>query len=620
MDVTKIENPQFLKKLTVKQCEILAEDIRKFIIANLGKTGGHLSSNLGVVDLTIALHKVFNSPTDKIFFDVGHQCYTHKILTGRANQFGSLRQYNGLSGFQKFAESKHDVWEAGHSSTSLSAALGMAISRDLDQQNYNIVPIIGDGAMGGGMALEALNHIGEQQRRMVIIFNDNDMSISKNVGALTTSFSKLRTSKPYTSLKHELKDFLNKTSPRQNVLSSLTNLKNKFRDTIVDTSIFGEFDLQYLGPVDGHNIKELVHILEVAKHHDGPVVVHVITKKGKGYKYCEQDSLGKWHGVGPFNCKTGELIASTPANHASWSEVFSNHVLELAKKDTNICAITPAMINGSKLNKFFTALPKRSFDTGIAEEHATTLAAGLAASGKKPYLCIYSSFLQRAYDQINHDICRMDLPVVIGIDRAGLVGQDGPTHHGVFDISMLRSIPNIILAEPKDAQEAKLMLNTAFKQEHPMAIRYPRGSVLQANVNLDETLEIGSWTKLTPNQPIKAFILSYSKYVDDIYAKIIANDIPVAVVNCRFFKPLDTTMLKEIAKAKLPIIIYETDMLQGGLSSAILEWACDEQQPLNITRIGIKDHFVPQGSMNQLRINEGIDLNTLFEKLFDIIK
>lgn len=615
MDVTKITDPSFLKDLSNKECQQLAEDIRHFLIESVSKTGGHLSSNLGVVELTIALHKVFDSPKDKIFFDVGHQCYTHKILTGRANQFSTLRQYKGLSGFQKRCESVHDVWEAGHSSTSLSAALAMAVSRDLKGEDFSVVPVIGDGSMSSGMSLEALNQIGSLNKRMIIIFNDNNMSISQNVGALTQAFSKLRTSKSYTGLKEDVRKVLKRNDVGQSLLSGLTVFKDSIKKGIMEAGIFDEFNLDYLGPVDGHNIKELVKILKVAKTNKGPVVVHVLTKKGKGYPFCEEDTQGKWHGVSSFNPETGKSYTSTPEGHLSWSSIFSETLIRLAKQDKRICAITPAMITGSKLEKFFALYPERSFDCGIAEEHAATFAAGLAISNQRPFISLYSSFLQRAYDQINHDICRMDLPVVIGIDRAGLVGEDGDTHHGVFDVGILRCLPNLILAQPKDSKEAQNLLYTAMNQSHPFAIRYPRGAVIYDEVSPMEEIEVGRWTAYNDSAKNRCIVISYGPDVDRILSKIIANDLPVAVVNARFIKPLDGAMLQEIAESKLPVIIYETDMLAGGLSSAILEWCADHHYLIPIQRVGIEDHYVEQGAINQIKTSAHIDINRLFDEI-----
>lgn len=619
MEVTEIKNPDFLKDLNYTECEQLANDIRRFLIESVSRTGGHLSSNLGVVELTIALHKVFDSPYDKIFFDVGHQCYTHKILTGRAKDFSGLRQFKGISGFQKRQESIHDVWEAGHSSTSLSAGLAMAVARDLDKKDYHVVPVIGDGSMSSGMSLEALNQIGELQKKMIIIFNDNNMSISQNVGALTHAFSKLRTSKSYTGIKEDLRRILKRNDVGQAVLNGLTVMKDGIKKGIIESGIFDEFNLDYLGPVDGHNIKELVKILEVAKHNKGPVVVHVLTKKGKGYPFCEDDTEGKWHGVSSFNPETGKSYSTTPAGHLSWSSVISETLVRLAKTDNKIVAITPAMITGSKLEKFFALYPERSFDCGIAEEHATTFAAGLALSGKKPFLSLYSSFLQRSYDQINHDICRMNLPVVIGIDRAGLVGEDGDTHHGVYDIGLLRCLPHMVLCEAKDSKEAQNLLYTGMNLNQPFAIRYPRGSVIYDEVTEFEAIPVGSWNSYNDDDQVRCVVISYGPDVDRILSKVVSNNLPVMVVNARFIKPLDEAMLNKIYRLNVPVFIYETDMLAGGLSSAILEWTNDHNCSMSLTRIGIKDQFVEHGSVNQIKKAAEVDINTLFDQINKVI-
>lgn len=618
MKLEDIKNPSDIKDMDISELIHLSNDIRTFLIESLSKTGGHLASNLGVVDLTIALHYVFDSPTDKIFFDVGHQCYTHKILTGRANQFDTLRQYKGLSGFQKRHESEHDVWEAGHSSTSLSAALGMAVARDLKKEEYCVVPVIGDGALSSGMALEALNEIGSEQRKMVIIFNDNNMSISKNVGAMTLGFSRLRAAKGYNELKSNMKEHLKKNDFGKVMYKGMKGFKDAVKESVIDKGIFGEFNLEYMGPVDGHNMRDLIRVLNVAKEHDGPVVVHVMTQKGRGYRPCEYDCEGVWHGVGSFDITTGKPLAEKPSGYKSWSALMSDTMLELADQDERIVALTPAMMNGSKLNNFFAKYPERSFDCGIAEEHATTFAAGLAQSGMRPYLAIYSSFLQRAYDQINHDVCRMDLPVMFGIDRAGLVGADGETHHGLFDIGILKPIPNMILCQPKDAEEARNLLYTGLHQQHPFGVRYPRGNVALDYDPSFKEIEVGTWTVHHDDVNNKAIIVSYGVDVDKVISKIKVNDLPITVVNARFFKPMDEACLMEIAKRNLPVVVYETDMLEGGLGASMLEFYNDHNIELNLHRLGIHDEYVEQGSVNQLRKQEGIDINTLFDTVINL--
>lgn len=620
MKISEIRQPQDIHGLSYKQLNDLAEEIRQFLIMNISKTGGHLSSNLGVVELTMALHYVFDSPRDKIFFDVGHQSYVHKILTGRADQFSTLRQMNGLSGFQKRKESEHDPWEAGHSSTALSAALGMSIARDLDHGFYHVVPVVGDAAMAGGLSVEALNEIGFEQRNMVIIFNDNNMSISKNVGALNDTFTRLRTSKPYNDLKHDLSGVLSTSKAGESVLNSLRSVKNKVKKNIVNGSFFSELNLDYIGPVDGHDFKNLIKTLKIAKEHKGPIVVHVITEKGKGYKFAENDETGKWHGVSQFNPATGEFLRQTPETHCSWSEIISKTVFDLAKDNEDIVTLTPAMIGGSKLEAVFKEYPNRSFDCGIAEDHAAVFAASLANSGKRPFLSIYSSFLQRAYDQMNHELARMDLPVVLGVDRCGLVGEDGATHHGIYDIQLLRALPNFIIAQPKDATEAQHLLYTAFKQSHPFALRYPRGSESYQKVETYQEIKIGSWTKWQYNDQSKCIIFAYGCDVDRIISKASINSLPITLINTRFMKPLDHEMLIACINQKLPMIIYENDVLAGGLSSAILEYCNDQNLSAHFKRIGIKDHFVDHGSLAALRKSEKIDLTSLFEEILKIVQ
>lgn len=617
MHVYDISGPADIRQLSIKELEALAAEIRAFLIESISRTGGHLSSNLGIVELTLALHVVFDSPRDRILFDVGHQSYVHKILTGRARQFSTLRQYKGLSGFQKRHESEHDCWEAGHSSTSLSAALGMAVARDLNGEHYHIVPVIGDGAMASGMSMEALNQIGGEERNMIIIFNDNSMSISRNVGAMDVAFTRLRTSRSYTTLKNDLQQGLSTSRFGRSLLKGMKNFKNAIKDNVVDTSIFGEFNLDYIGPINGHDLSELIKVLNVAKQHKGPIVVHVLTKKGKGYPYAENDKEGAWHGVAPFDPNSGKPLAALPAGHCSWSEAIARILCDLARDDRNIVAITPAMKAGAKLDGFAREFPQRFFDCGIAEEHAMTFAAGLAASGKRPFISVYSSFLQRAYDQINHDVARMKLPVVIGIDRCGLVGEDGETHHGVFDITMLHAIPNLIMAQPKDVQEARALMKTAFSCAQPFCIRYPRGSVPYTKEE-GEPAPVGTWTRWAPQREARVCVISYGSDIDRIISKVRANNMPVEIINARYFKPLDEAMLDDILYRSIPVIVYESDMLDGGLSSAILQYINDHRICCHLIRIGIGDHYVEQGSIPQLRRAEKIDMNTLFKELEEL--
>jgi len=604
MDLTTIENPSFLKNKSIEELEKLSEEIRAFLIQQLSETGGHIAPNLGVVELTIALHKVFNSPKDKFLWDVGHQSYVHKILTGRAKEFSTLRQYKGLCGFPKRIESEHDVWETGHSSTSLSAAMGMAIARDIKKTNEYIIPIIGDGALTGGMALEAMNHIGHEQKDVIVILNDNEMSIAPNVGALHSILGRLRTTGKYRWAKGELEGVIKKIPGIGDKLSSTSKkLKDSLKYLVTQGMFFEEMGFTYFGPVDGHNYEDLFESLEYAKKTKGPVLIHVLTKKGKGYKPAESDDVGTWHGTGPYKVESGKLIKPDKAPPA-WSKLVSDTVLKLALKDERIVAITPAMPVGSKLENFQQQLPDRIFDVGIAEQHAATVSAGLATQGMKPFLAIYSTFLQRAYDQVLHDICRQNLNVFIGIDRAGLVGADGETHQGVFDIAFLRHIPNLVLMMPKDENEGQHMVNTAIKYDDgPIALRFPRGNGL--GVPMDEQLKeipIGSWEVLKEGSD--AVILTFGTTIQmalDAADELEKENVSVKVINARFIKPMDTAMLHDLFRDGKPILTIEEAMLQGGFGSAVLEFASSNNyQNVRVDRIGIPDVYVEHGDVDKL--------------------
>ena len=604
MDLLSINDPSFLKKMTNAELEALSQEIRTFLIEQLSKTGGHIGPNLGVVELTIALHKEFNSPKDKLLWDVGHQSYVHKILTGRACQFDTLRQYKGLCGFPKMNESKHDVWETGHSSTSLSAAMGMAIARDLKKEKSYIVPIIGDGALTGGMALEALNHIGHEKKDMIVVLNDNEMSIAPNVGALHSILGRMRTAGKYNYVKDELELLLKKIPAVGGKLATTAErVKDSLKYLVVSGMFFEELGFTYLGPVDGHNFEELSENLKYAKKTKGPVLLHVITKKGKGYDPAETDAVGTWHGTGPYKIETGDIIKEVNAPPA-WSSLVSETVRRLAREDDRIVAITPAMPVGSKLLGFASEFPDRMFDVGIAEQHATTVAAGLATQGMKPFLAIYSTFLQRAYDQMLHDICRQKLNVFVGIDRAGLVGADGETHQGVFDISFLRSMPNLVLMMPKDENEGQHMVNTAIKYDDgPIAMRFPRGNGL--GVRMDEelkTIPIGTWEVLREGND--AVILTFGTTIPmalEAADKMAEKGIQVRVVNARFIKPLDGAMLSDIMTSNLPILTIEEAVLEGGFGSAVLEFAEENGfSQAYIKRMGIPDEFIEHGSVSKL--------------------
>lgn len=582
-----------MKRLDIQELKALAADIRAFLITSTSKSGGHIGPNLGVVELTIALHYSFNSPKDKFIWDVGHQSYVHKILTGRANQFGTLREHGGLDGFPKRKESIHDVFETGHSSTSLSAAAGMVIARDIKKEDFYVIPIIGDGALTGGMALEALNHIGDMGKDMIVILNDNDMSIAPNVGAIHNILGKLRTSDT-----------------------------SKQTKTNVDGAFFEELGFMYLGPIDGHDIEEVITNLELAKRAKGPVLLHIVTKKGKGYQPAELDSRGTWHGTGPYKVETGSFIK--PAKRAaSWSSVISNELIRLAEMDERIVAITPAMPVGSKLEKFAKAFPERFFDVGIAEQHATTMAAGLATQGMKPFLAIYSTFLQRAYDQLVHDVCRQKLNVVIGIDRAGLVGADGETHQGIFDISFLNSIPNMTISMPKDEVEARQLMDTAFSyNDGPFAIRYPRGEATGVQVVESNTLiPIGQWQTII--QPLDAVILTFGPTIElalKAAEQLEIEGYRVGVINARYIKPLDEALLHQILKQKIPILTVEESLLKGGFGASVLEFIeANNYRDVIMHRIGLPDEFISHGSVSIILESFGISTTGLVLKIKEML-
>ena len=620
MDVTAIQNPNFLKHMSNEQLVQLSEQIRQFLIEKLSKTGGHIGPNLGVVELTIALHKVFDSPKDKLIWDVGHQSYVHKILTGRANQFDTLRQYKGLCGFPKRSESEHDVWETGHSSTSLSAAMGMAIARDLKGTDEYIVPIIGDGALTGGMALEALNHIGHEKKDIIVILNDNEMSIAPNVGALHNVLGRLRTAGKYHWVKDELEMLLKKIPAVGGKLAATAErVKDSIKYLLVSGVFFEELGFTYFGPVDGHDFEDLFENLHYAKKTKGPVLVHVITKKGKGYHPAENDKVGTWHGTGPYKIETGDFIQSKQSA-PSWSALVSETVRKLAREDRRIVAITPAMPVGSKLEGFASEFPERMYDVGIAEQHAATMAAGLATQGMKPFLAIYSTFLQRAYDQVVHDICRQNLNVFLGIDRAGLVGADGETHQGVFDIAFLRHIPNIVLMMPKDENEGQHMVYTAIQYDDgPIAMRFPRGNGL--GVPMDEQLKnipIGTWEVLREGTDVAILTFGTTIPMALQAAERLANDgISVQVVNARFIKPLDEQMLHTLLQKNMPLLTIEEAVLQGGFGSAVLEFAYDHgYHGAIIDRMGIPDRFIEHGGVSQLLEEIGLTTEHVMERIY----
>lgn len=609
IQIKDIKDPKFLKKMKTNELNDLCFDIREFLLENLSKTGGHLASNLGIVELTVALHYVFDSPKDKLIFDVGHQSYVHKILTGRASKFTGLRQSGGISGFQKRCESPHDPFEAGHSSTSIAGALGFAYARDLNKEKGDVIAVIGDGSMTGGLALEALNNIDNLKSKIIVILNDNEMSISANVGGISKFLSDIRLSKSYQNAKDEYVGFLSKFPLGKKIYKVTKNIKDRFKKRI-NNNLFTNLNIDYLGPIDGHDIKELISALKVAKKSRKSILIHVITKKGKGYLPAEENASA-YHGVSSFDIKTGK---QNKGSVTSLSEVVSNTVYEFMESDKDIVTITPAMITGSKLEKIFKDFPDRSIDTGITEGFATTLACSIALSGKKVFLPIYSSFLQRAYDNINHDIARMNAHVVIGIDRAGLVGEDGDTHHGVFDISFLNSIPNIVICMGKDVEEMRNLLYTGFyKQTNPFCIRYERASLEFKETEMKE-IPVGTWEYIKKCKSKKT-IISYGPDLTKLLD--LFKDKDVNIINARFIKPIDKEILKELIREKHKIYVYETNIKTNSLGTNILEYFNHKQANNKIKITGIDNKFVPHGKTAELKENINLDIEHIEKDILE---
>ncbi|WP_408635029.1 1-deoxy-D-xylulose-5-phosphate synthase [Paenibacillus phocaensis] len=599
--LSQIHEPADLKNLSLEQLTPLAEEIRQFLIEKLSVTGGHLASNLGVVELTIALHYCYNSPQDKFIFDVGHQAYVHKILTGRMDQFDTLRKLHGLCGFVKRSESEHDVWEAGHSSTSLSAAMGMALARDLKGESNRVIAVIGDGALTGGMAFEALNHIGHEKKDLMVILNDNEMSIAPNVGALHNYLTKIRSDRNYLRAKDEVEQLLKKIPAiGGKVAKTVERVKDSLKYLMVSGVLFEELGFKYLGPVDGHDLPGLIDSFKQANNVSGPVLVHVLTTKGKGYTPAEQDSY-KWHGITPYKIESGQLLKAV--GNPMYTEVFGQTLIELAEQDERIVAVTPAMPGGSGLIKFGERFPGRMIDVGIAEQHAATMCAAMAMEGMKPVYAVYSTFMQRAYDQIVHDICRHNANVMFAIDRAGFVGADGETHQGVYDIAFMRHIPNLVLMMPKDENELRHMMKTALEyNDGPIAYRYPRINV--PGVPLDKELvpiPIGTWEMLREGDSVTIIAVGPMVQVAEAAAEMLKREgVSAAVVNARFLKPLDGDMLDRLAEGSGKMIVLEEASQAGGLGSAILEHYAERGiHGLDIHLMGIPDRFIEHGSIKE---------------------
>lgn len=610
----KVNTPEDLRKLTLEEKEKLAEDLRNFILETVSKTGGHLASNLGVVELTIALHSIFNTPKDKLIWDVGHQSYVHKILTGRKDKMSTLRKLDGLSGFPKISESEYDVFETGHSSTSISAALGIARARDVLNEDYEVIAVIGDGALTGGMAEEAMNDAGSSNSNIIVILNDNEMSISKNVGGISMFLSKLRSKKLYTVSNKKIKEITMKIPFLGERLVNLTRrVKDMLKQFFLPNMYFEDIGFTYLGPVDGHNIEKLESILEKAKELQGPVLVHVITKKGKGYKIAE-DNPSKFHGISSFDIKTGEKIKKSEKDY---SKVFGETLVKLAEKDEKIVAITAAMKDGTGLREFSNKYPKRFFDVGIAEQHALCMAAGMARVGMKPVIALYSSFLQRGYDQVIHDICMQELPVVIGIDRAGIVGNDGETHQGIFDLSFLSIVPNLTILAPKDFKEFEKMLEFSINYSKPIAIRYPRGGEGKYKFEKCEDIELGKVEIIKEGKDIT--VLAIGKMVSramEAVEELENNEIDVEVINARFLNPLDKEKILESINKTKNVIIIEDNVIEGGLGTKIEELIIEEEiKEVKCVKIAYPVDFIKQGSVDEIEKRYGLDKKSIAKKI-----
>ena len=615
-----IRSPEDMQTLNDNEISALAGEIREYIIQVVAKNGGHLASNLGVVELTIALHRAFNSPVDKIIWDVGHQAYVHKLLTGRYELFQTLRTKQGMSGFPKRSESVHDIYETGHSSTSISAALGFAAARDLKGSGHHVVAVIGDGSMTGGLAYEALNNVGHSGKRMIVILNDNNMSISENVGAMATYFSKIRTTPTYFRLKSDFEYIMRKIPALgERVIRAAERVKDSLKHLVVPGMLFEEMGFTYLGPINGHNESELQNVIDRAKTINGPVLIHVLTKKGKGYKPAEANP-DVFHGTGPFDVATGMQIGSSVP--LSYTQVFGDAVLRLAGENPKIVGITAAMPDGTGMDKLRDEYPDRYFDVGIAEAHAVTFAAGMAAAGFRPVVAVYSTFLQRAYDQILMDVCLQNLPVVFGIDRAGIVGEDGETHQGLFDISYLRPMPNMTIMVPKDENELQHMLHTALCHVGPSAIRYPRGKGF--GVPLDQSLTaipIGSAEVCRRGGDMVIIAAGPAvHWACKAAQKIEAMGKSVAVINARFIKPLDKNTMLEWIRTTHRVLVVEENVFYGGLSSAVSEMILKEGvQNIQFDSLAIPDMFMYHGTRAQLLADFNITEDGIMNKALEMM-
>ncbi len=615
----KINNTNDIKKLNQDELKQLPEEIRQFLIQSLSQTGGHLASNLGVVELTIALHLAFELPKDKIIWDVGHQSYTHKILTGRRDQFPSLRQFGGLSGFPKTGESDCDCFNTGHSSTSVSAGLGLAAARDLKGQSYKVISVIGDGALTGGMAFEGLNNASKLETNFIIVLNDNDMSISRNVGGLSQYLGSIRTAGVYQDLKNGVLESLHKIPVYGERLGrKIRRTKSGIKQLLIPGMLFENMGILYLGPVDGHDINKMTAMFQKASRVNGPVLVHVLTEKGRGYEPAVRHPA-RFHGTEPFDIETG--LVKKKKHKAAYTDVFSTVMRKLGDRDEKLAAITAAMETGTGLKRFHNMFPERFFDVGIAEGHAVTFAAGLAAGGMKPVFAVYSSFLQRAYDQVLHDVCLQDLPVVFAIDRAGIAGSDGETHQGIFDISYLMSMPNMVLMAPKNKWELSDMIKYALQQKHPAAVRYPRGEAYDGLEGFRAPVVLGKSEVLYEGGSV--VLLAYGSMVKtalEVRERLMQEGTACALVNMRFAKPLDKDMLRDAAGTYDLVVTMEENVRPGGMGEAVVEYLDSIGAQVPVLLAAIEDGFIPHGNAEVLKREAGLDADSIADNIKTAMK
>ena len=619
MLLEKIEQSSDIKKLREEEYPVLAKEIRQFLLEKISKTGGHLASNLGVVELTMALHLAFDLPKDKIVWDVGHQAYTHKLLSGRRDGFNDLRQFGGMSGFPKRKESPYDAFDTGHSSTSISAGLGIAQARDILGEDYSVISVIGDGALTGGMAYEALNNAAQMKKNFIIILNDNEMSISPNVGGMSKYLSSVRTRESYTALKKGVENALNAIpGVGRSIATGVSMVKNGIKQFFVPGMLFEDMGITYLGPVDGHDVKAMVQVLKEAKRMRKAVLVHVITKKGKGYGPAEKNP-SRFHGVDAFDVVTGKSIKEK--KYPSYTDVFSEKMCELAGKNPKVVALTAAMADGTGLTKFAKEYPNRFFDVGIAEGHEVTSAAGMASAGLKPVVAVYSSFLQRGYDQVLHDVCIQELPVLFAIDRAGLVGSDGETHQGIFDVSFLSLVPGMSIMAPKNLWELESMLEFGVNFDGPMAVRYPRGQAYRGLEEFLAPIEYGKSEMLYEEKDIALFALgSMVSTGEHVREKLKNKGYSCTLVNARFVKPFDTAMIDQLCQRHRLIVTMEENVLRGGMGMCITKYIHDNYPGIRVIQVALPDAYVEHGNVTALREMLGIDSDSVIRQVMPVLE